>query len=158
MDEARVGPHRRIGDHGIIGDMETAALVAADGTIDYLCWPSLDSPSVFAELLDAERGGAFEIRPALDAARVIQIYVPDTNVLTTRWMATSGSVEIVDLMPHPDARVHPEHRARCLIRRVTVTRGTVTFAARCRPRFDYAREVPNVAAPSRSGRRSTPPG
>lgn len=146
MDDAGGGPLRRIGDHGIIGDMETAALVAADGTIDYLCWPSLDSPSVFAELLDAERGGAFEIRPALDAARVIQIYVPDTNVLTTRWMATDGSVEIVDLMPHPDARVHPEHRARCLIRQVTVTRGTVAFAARCRPRFDYAREVPQAAA------------
>jgi GH15 family glucan-1,4-alpha-glucosidase len=144
--DAKAGPRRRIGDHGIIGDMETAALVAADGTIDYLCWPSLDSPSVFAELLDAERGGAFEIRPALDAPRVLQVYVPDTNVLTTRWMATSGSVEIVDLMPHPDARVHPERQARCLIRRVTVTRGTVAFTARCRPRFDYAREVPTVSA------------
>jgi GH15 family glucan-1,4-alpha-glucosidase len=146
MDDAGVAPLRRIGDHGIIGDMETAALVAADGTIDYLCWPSLDSPSVFAELLDADGGGAFAIRPALDAPRVLQIYVPDTNVLTTRWMAAAGSVEIVDMMPHPDARVHPERRARCLIRRVTVTRGTVAFTAHCRPRFDYAREVPQATA------------
>jgi GH15 family glucan-1,4-alpha-glucosidase len=146
MGDPGVKPLRRIGDHGIIGDMETAALVAADGTIDYLCWPSLDSPSVFAELLDAEKGGAFTIRPGLTDARVMQIYVPDTNVLTTRWMATEASVEIVDLMPHPAARIHPDRRARCVIRRVTVTRGTVAFDAACRPRFDYAREVPEAVA------------
>ncbi|EZP55532.1 MULTISPECIES: glycoside hydrolase family 15 protein [Sphingomonas] len=144
--QAAVTPRRRIGDHGIIGDMETAALVAADGTIDYLCWPSLDSPSVFAELLDAEQGGAFEIVPALDDARVLQIYVPDTNVLTTRWMASAASVEILDLMPHPDICGDAGLDRRCLIRQITVTRGTVRFTARCRPRFDYAREVPEAAA------------
>ncbi|MEH3104104.1 MAG: glycoside hydrolase family 15 protein [Sphingomonas phyllosphaerae] len=135
---------RSIGDHGIIGDLETTALVARDGTIDYLCWPSLDSPTVFADLLDGE-GGAFSIRPDLAEPEVMQLYIPDTNVLMTRWMAEDGSAELVDLMPHPEARVHPDRGARCVIRRVTVTRGTITFAASCAPRFDYAREVPQVA-------------
>ena len=139
-----IPPLRSIGDHGIIGDMETAALVARDGTIDYLCWPSLDSPTVFADLLDRE-GGAFAILPALTDPAITQLYVPDTNVLLTRWMAEDGSAELVDLMPHPDARVHPDRVSRCLIRRITVTRGTVTFDAICAPRFDYAREIPTVS-------------
>jgi GH15 family glucan-1,4-alpha-glucosidase len=148
MDDAQpraVPPLRSIGDHGIIGDLETAALVARDGTIDYLCWPSLDSPTVFADLLDGD-GGAFAIQPDLADARVMQLYVPDTNVLVTRWMAEQGSVELVDLMPHPDARVHPDRGARCVIRRITVTRGTVDVRMRCAPRFDYAREVPEATA------------
>lgn len=157
-----VPPLRSIGDHGIIGDLETAALVARDGTIDYLCWPSLDSPTVFADLLDggregkdeSEGAGAFAIRPELDGARIMQLYVPDTNVLVTRWMAEDGSAELVDLMPHPDARVHPDRGARCVIRRITVTRGTIAFAARCAPRFDYARIVPAVA-PADDGVRFT---
>ena len=145
-DPAGVPPLRTIGDHGIIGDLETAALVARNATIDYLCWPSLDSPSVFADLLTGEAGGAFTIRPELERPEHVQLYVPDTNVLLTRWMAEDGSTEVQDLMPHPAARPHPDRSARCLIRRVTVTRGRVTFAVRCAPRFDYARETPDIAA------------
>jgi len=141
-----VEPPRTIGEHGIIGDLETAALIARDATIDYLCWPSLDSPTIFAELLDADKGGAFTLAPVLDAPERMQLYVPDTNVLLTRWMAEQGSAEVRDVMPLPDARVHPDRAARCLIRRVTVTRGCVRFTMRCAPRFDYAREVPTVAA------------
>jgi GH15 family glucan-1,4-alpha-glucosidase len=141
---AGVPPLRSIGDHGVIGDLETAALVARDGTIDYLCWPSLDSATIFADLLDTGSGGAFSIRPALDGPEMLQSYVPDTNVLTTRWMAEEGSAELVDLMPHPDAGGHAGGNARRLIRRVTVTRGTVTFDAVCAPRFDYARDVPTI--------------
>jgi GH15 family glucan-1,4-alpha-glucosidase len=141
-----VPPLRTIGDHGIIGDLTTAALVARDGTIDYLCWPALDGPTIFADLLDTGRGGAFAIMPAIENARHMQLYIPDTNVLTTRWMGEDGSAEIVDLMPHPDAHPHPDRGARCLIRRVTATKGTVDFTADCAPRFDYAREVPVVAA------------
>lgn len=139
-------PLRTIDAHGIIGDLETAALVARDGTIDYCCWPALDSPTIFAELLDEERGGAFEIRPELEELRHLQLYVPDTNVLLTRWMGAHASAEVVDLMPPPDARRGAGSDGRCLIRRVTVTSGTVAFAMRCSPRFDYACEVPEVAA------------
>ncbi|MGK6322189.1 glycoside hydrolase family 15 protein [Sphingomonas sp. DT-51] len=137
-------PPRTIGDRGIVGDLETAALVARDGTIDYLCWPSLDSPTIFADLLDAGKGGAFALAPRLREARRLQLYVPDTNVLITRWMAEEGSAEVVDLMPHPDAAA--TLGARCVIRRVSVTQGTVGFDMRCAPRFDYAREVPRVTA------------
>lgn len=140
-----VEPLRTIGDHGIIGDLETVALVARDATIDYLCWPALDSPSIFAALLDPD-GGAFTIQPALERPRHTQLYIPDTNVLLTRWMADDGSAEVRDLMPHPDARVHPDRDARCIVRHITVTRGRVAFAVRCAPRFDYARERPAVRA------------
>lgn len=139
-------PLRAIGDHGIIGDLETAALVARDGTIDYLCWPSLDSPTIFAELLDAEGGGAFTLQPRLDDAQRLQLYVPDTNVLLTRWMAEDGSAEVSDLMPLAEARSRPDLDARCVIRVLRVTRGTVRFTARCAPRFDYARIAPTVTA------------
>ena len=88
-----VEPLRTIGDHGIIGDMQTAALVARDGAIDYLCWPYLDSPTIFADLLDNEKGGAFTIEPELENPRNLQLYIPDTNLLVTRWIAESGSAE-----------------------------------------------------------------
>jgi GH15 family glucan-1,4-alpha-glucosidase len=139
-----VEPLRSIGDHGIIGDMETAALVARDGAIDYLCWPALDSPTIFADLLDSGKGGAFTIEPELDQPRNLQLYVPDTNVLVTRWMGEAGSAEVIDLMPHPDARAGVEQGGRCVIRRVTATRGAVSFTVRCDPRFDYGRETPEV--------------
>jgi GH15 family glucan-1,4-alpha-glucosidase len=135
--------NRTIGDHGIIGNLDTAALVALDGTIDYLCWPHLDSPTVFAALLDPETGGEFALEPRLDAVRRTQIYLPDTNVLLTRWPAMEGSAEVTDLMPHPEVTGSLQH---CLIRRVRATRGRVVFRLRCRPRFAYARRVPDVAA------------
>jgi GH15 family glucan-1,4-alpha-glucosidase len=132
---------RSIGEHGIIGNLNTAALVAMDGTIDFLCWPHLDSPTIFAALLDTDKGGEFTLSPQLRGARRIQAYVPETNVLTTRWVAAAGSAEITDLMPHPNSKGEIQQR---LIRRVTATRGRVDFIMRCRPRFDYARVVPAV--------------
>ena len=137
-------PARPIGHHGIIGDLETAALVARDGTIDYLCWPSLDSPTIFADLLHAGEGGTFAITPELTDPRTSQFYVPDTNILITRFMAEDGSAEILDMMPFPGSRSHPDSTERCLIRKVTATRGSIRFTALCRPRFDYARVVPTV--------------
>ncbi len=136
-------PGRSIGEHGVIGNLDTAALVATDGTIDFMCWPHLDSPSMFAALLDPERGGEFELAPVLQGARTVQLYVPDTNVLTTCWLAPEGSAEVTDLMPHPEVygSVHAS-----LIRRVRATRGKVRFNLRCRPRFDYARILPSAHA------------
>ena len=141
-----VEPLRTIGDHGIIGDMQTAALVARDGAIDYLCWPYLDSPTIFADLLDNEKGGAFTIEPELENPRNLQLYIPDTNLLVTRWVAESGSAEVTDLMTHPDAGAGRSPNPQRLIRRIVATRGTVTFTVRCAPRFDYARETPQVEA------------
>jgi hypothetical protein len=77
-----------IGEYGIIGDLHTVALASMDGSIDFLCFPSFDSPSVFAALLDADRGGRFQIAPVLDGAARKQLYLPDTNVLLTRFLDT----------------------------------------------------------------------
>jgi len=92
---------RPIADHGTIGNLRTTALVARDGTIDFLCWPNFDSPSIFLALLDPDKGGAFELAPDIDGARAIQMYIPETNVLLTRWLGDDGSAEITDLMPSP---------------------------------------------------------
>src|SRR5262245_10845610 len=80
------GRYAPIEDYGVIGDLHTVALVGKDGSIDFLCLPYFDSPSVFAALLDAERGGRFQIAPALDTAVRKQLYLPDTNVLLTRFL------------------------------------------------------------------------
>lgn len=134
-------PGRTIGEHGIIGNLDTAALVASDGTIDFMCWPHMDSPTVFAGLLDPDKGGEFTIEPDLDDARTLQLYIPETNVLMTRWMSEQGSVELTDFMPHPqtDTRL-PASLVRCL----RVPRGKVAIRVRCRPRLDYARTVPKT--------------
>ena len=79
-----------IGEYGVIGDLHTVALVGMDGSIDFLCLPHFDSPSVFAALLDAERGGRFQIAPLLDGAARKQLYLPDTNVLLTRFLDADG--------------------------------------------------------------------
>jgi GH15 family glucan-1,4-alpha-glucosidase len=128
-----------IEDHGIIGDLHTVALVGKDGTIDFLCLPSFDSPSVFASLLDAERGGRFQIAPQLDDAVLKQLYLPDTNVLLTRFLSDAGVAEVSDFMPVEDAGV-----AHNLVRRAKTVRGELRFVMCCDPRFDYARATHTV--------------
>ncbi len=83
-------PDRTIDNHGIIGNLNTAALVALDGTVDFLCWPDMDSPTLFAALLDTAEGGEFALRPLLGDPVKRQSYLPDTNVLLTRWSAVAG--------------------------------------------------------------------
>jgi GH15 family glucan-1,4-alpha-glucosidase len=122
-----------IEDYGIIGDLHTIALVGKNGSIDFLCLPSFDSPSVFAALLDADRGGRFQIAPQLEDAVHRQLYLPDTNVLLTRFLSDSGVAEVSDFMPVEDAGV-----AHNLVRRAKTVRGEIRFAMRCDPRFDYA--------------------
>jgi GH15 family glucan-1,4-alpha-glucosidase len=123
-----------IGDYGVIGDLHTIALVSMDASIDFLCLPSFDSPSVFAALLDAERGGRFQIAPILDRATRKQLYLPDTNVLLTRFLHPDGVAEVSDFMPVEDAG-----QAHTLVRRAKTVRGELRFGMRCDPRFDYAR-------------------
>lgn len=133
---------RPIANHGVIGNLRTTALVATDGTIDFLCWPDLDSPSVFCALLDPDRGGGFELAPVIPDARIVQMYIPDSNVLLTRWLGDTASAEIVDLMP----LLPKDSDTSCrLIRRLRVTRGSATIRLRCWPRTDYARNVPEIS-------------
>ncbi|WP_229703068.1 glycoside hydrolase family 15 protein [Streptomyces albiflavescens] len=123
-----------ISEHGLIGDLRSAALVATNGTIDWYCCPRFDAPSVFASILDADRGGSFELAADV-AARTKQFYFPDTNVLITRFFADDGVGEIQDFMPVvDDSREADRHR---LIRRVVCVRGTLPFRARIAPRFEY---------------------
>ena len=127
-----------IEDHGIVGDLRTVALVGIDGTVDYLCWPRFDSPSVFACLLhageDGRAGGSFELTPDLGDARRQQLYLPDTNVLLTRFLSADGVAEISDFM-----NVAGTDGPQRLVRRIKAVRGTVRVTMRCAPRFDYAR-------------------
>ncbi|MFF7232692.1 GH15 family glucan-1,4-alpha-glucosidase [Streptomyces sp. 2333.5] len=132
-----------IAEHGLIGDMRTAALVGTNGTIDWYCCTRFDAPSVFAAILDADRGGAFELAPEVPA-RTKQFYFPDTNILITRFFADNGVGEVQDFMPIvDDSREADRHR---LIRRVLCVRGSLPFSARVAPRFDYGRSTHTVHA------------
>src|SRR5215813_1508655 len=88
-----------IENYGVIGNMRSIALVSVEGSIDFLCYPNFDSPTVFAALLDAERGGSFSINPDLGEMRVKQLYLPNTNILLTRFLSESGVAELADFMP-----------------------------------------------------------
>ena len=127
-------PYPPIEDHGVVGDLHTVALVALDGTIDFLCFPHFDSPSVFASLLDHDRGGHFRVAPLLDAGRLRQLYLPDSNILLTRTLSEEGVAEVSDFMPVEETGV-----AHNLVRRAKAVRGEIPFRMECRPAFDYAR-------------------
>jgi GH15 family glucan-1,4-alpha-glucosidase len=127
-----------IEDYGVIGNMRSIALVCMNGSIDFLCFPGFDSPTVFAALLDPERGGHFSIAPQLKDFRSRQLYLPDTNILLTRFLSDKGVAEITDFMPvveNKDISRYGHH----ILRIVKVTKGEVRFKMRCAPRFDYAR-------------------
>jgi len=133
---------KNIQDYGIIGDLQTAALVGIDGSIDWYCYPHFDSPSVFAFILDSKRGGYFRIRASLDAT-CRQLYFPDTNVLITRFLNREGVGEVTDFMPI--GSLNDERRKHGIIRRVTAVHGKVAFDLRCHPAFDYARAKHTVS-------------
>ena len=127
-----------IEEHGIIGNLRSVALVGTDGGIDWCCAPRVDSPSIFASLLDDERGGLFRISPSLADVRTRQMYLPDTNILVTRFLHPDGVGELVDFMPlsvHPDGTRSPWR----IVRTATAVRGAVPFRVACRPAFDYGR-------------------
>ena len=135
-----------IENYGVIGDMRSIALVSVEGSIDFLCYPDFDSPTVFAALLDPERGGSFAVNPECDDMRVKQLYLPNTNVLLTRLLSEKGVAEIVDFMPVADGQDTRKQRYRNhIIRVLRVIKGQVRLAVRCAPRFDYARSAHRVA-------------
>jgi GH15 family glucan-1,4-alpha-glucosidase len=131
-----VGRYPAIGEHGLIGDLQTCALVTSDGTVDFFCCPRFDSPSVFASLLDAERGGYFSIKPSGDGYVTKQLYFPDTAMLITRFMTKDGVGEVLDFMPVIEGEPTDRHR---LVRHLRVARGSMRFELEIQPRFNYGR-------------------
>src|SRR5262245_52728248 len=117
-----------IENHGVIGDLDTVALVGTDGSIDFMCLPDFDSPSVFAALLDDRRGGRFELAPVLDGAREKQLYLPDTCVLLNRFLASGGVAEVTDFMP-----VERAGATHAVVRRAKTVRGEIRFRMVCQP-------------------------
>ncbi len=129
-----------IEDHGVIGDLHTIALVGKDGTIDWCCLPTFASPSVFAGILDDERGGWFRLTAA-DCPTYKQMYLPDSNVLMTRAYAAHGVGQVQDCMPVSTGAADELHQ---IVREVRCVRGEVEYALECRPAFDYARRPHQV--------------
>jgi GH15 family glucan-1,4-alpha-glucosidase len=137
---SRVEGVHPIEDYGVIGDMRSIALVSVAGSIDFLCYPEFDSPTVFAALLDPERGGSFALNPECDDMRVKQLYLPNTNILLTRLLSENGVAEVTDFMPVGHGQDgHRERYGNHIIRMLRVIKGQVRFAMCCAPRFDYAR-------------------
>ncbi|TDS12941.1 glycoside hydrolase family 15 protein [Sphingobacterium paludis] len=129
--------YQAIADYGIIGNMETCALVGMNGSIDFLCSPRFDSPSVFARMLDHDGGGFFQIEPQMENVTTKQLYLPETAVLITRFFSEQGIVEITDYMPvHND----PGHHCNSIVRKIKSIRGDVTCIMKLQARFGYATE------------------
>ncbi|MBS0656351.1 MAG: glycoside hydrolase family 15 protein, partial [Verrucomicrobia bacterium] len=133
-----MGSHQKyqpIENYGIIGDLRCAALVSLDGSIDFMCFPDFDSPSIFAKILDSEKGGSFAISPVNRDAKSKQIYLSETNILLTRFFLPEGMAEIMDFMP-----IRNHCNGNLLVRRLTSIKGDISFKMRCSPRFNYAQD------------------
>ncbi len=132
--------YKPIDSYGMIGDLSTIALIGPHASIDFLCFPDFDSPTVFAALLDHDKGGSYSISPAGDQWRTNQLYMPETNVLVTQFLSDDGIGQITDFMPVGNI-FHP----RRVVRRVQTLKGTMNYRLRCNPQFDYARTSHEVS-------------
>jgi GH15 family glucan-1,4-alpha-glucosidase len=130
--------YKKISDYGVIGNLCTVALIGPDGSIDWLCLPYLDSPSIFGALLDDRKGGRFALSPTGDWDST-QEYLPDTNILVTRFRTRTGVVRLTDFMPAASNNGLSREKAPELYRLVEVERGTVELRLVFEPRFNYAR-------------------
>jgi len=137
------GDYLPIEEHGMVGDLHTIALVGTNGTIDWYCCPAFDSPSVFGCILDKDRGGYYGLQPEAEEWTSKQLYLPDTNVLITRFFTPEGVGEVQDFMPVEGPISEDLHRHR-LLRRVAVVRGHMRFRVEVEPRFDYGRAAHEV--------------
>jgi GH15 family glucan-1,4-alpha-glucosidase len=139
------GTYHPIENYGVIGNLQTVALIGMDGSIDFFCFPYFDSPTMFASLLDSERGGRFVLAPVFQHRRPKQMYLSNSNILLTRFLSPDGVAEVCDFMPISleswSDRVEPVHQ---LIRRAKCVRGDVKFEMVCDPRLDYGRAKQNI--------------
>lgn len=136
--------------HGLIGDLQTAALISADGAVDWFCAPRFDSPSVFAALLDHDKGGHFRLTPDGIDYTSKQLYLPGTPILITRFHSADGVGELLDFMPVTGERATDQHRLIRLVRMVrgacgsasTAVHGSTTgvtrTSLRCTPRATFS--------------------
>ena len=134
--------YQPIENYGVIGNLQTVALVGMDASIDFLSFPYFDSPTVFAAMLDDKKGGRFQIRPLVEDARHKQLYLLDSNILLTRFLSPAGVAEVSDFMPVSVCPENPNEgrdRPTQLVRRVKTVRGEMRYRMVCAPRFDYAR-------------------
>ena len=142
---SRVGPPKGylpIEEHGIVGDLRTVALVGTDGTVDWYCPSRFDAPSLFGALLDTRKGGYFSLWSRTSNTRPKQLYLPDTNILLTRFQGKEAVGEVIDFMV-PETR--STGRARdVLVRQARAVRGRATFELACHPAFDYGRASHSV--------------
>ncbi len=130
-------PYIPIEKHGATGDRRSATLVAADGTIDWLCWPNYDSSTFFGAILDSAKGGFWRFGP-FHPSMGQQKYLDESPVLLTTWETTEGRLELADIMPWPqDEREPSQTERRAVIRRMRCTRGSFEVAAECKPRLDF---------------------
>ena len=130
--------YQPIESYGLIGNMRTAALVGSNGSIDWLCLPWFDSPSVFAAILDDAKGGRFQIAPEKEVVQSRQLYWPETNVLITRFLCGGGVAELVDFMPVMDGPGRPEENL--IIRMIQGVSGELRLRLTCTPAFNYGRD------------------
>ena len=126
--------YQPIANYGVVGDLHTVALVGMNGSIDFMCFPEFDSPTIFAALLDVNKGGRFSIAPLMDDAETKQMYIPDSAILLTRFLSHDGVGEVSDFMP-----IRALGHKHDLVRRAKTVRGRLRYRMICDPRFDYGR-------------------
>src|SRR5437899_1635413 len=138
---ASASHYQPIENYAVIGDLNTVALVGLDASIDFMSFPNFDSPTIFCALLDYRKGGSFKLAPTLRQAHHRQLYMPDSNILLTRFLSRDGIAEVSDFMP-----ISPAGPSKKLVRRAKTVRGEIRFLMVCDPRFDYARARHKVHA------------
>jgi GH15 family glucan-1,4-alpha-glucosidase len=144
--------YQPIENYGVIGNMRTVALTGMNGSIDWFCYPQIDSPSIFGAILDDAKGGRFRIAPVDQSVRRKQFYWPSTNILVTRFFNDEGIVELQDFMPVGDGLTSPGS----IYRRVRGVRGKVRFRLECRPAFDYGRKPHQISICEHGARFNSP--
>lgn len=134
-----------IENYGVVGNLHTVALISLEGSLDFMSFTRFDSPTIFCKLLDADKGGYFSIKPEMKEMVFKQLYLPDTNVLVTRFLAEEGIAEMIDYMPVIENELHC-----AVIRKITAVRGSIKVKMECSPAFNYARDKHSIKQEKKS--------